>query len=333
MRINASGNVGIGTNDPSAAKVQVVGDQLIVSAASGTGGLGLQVKGTALSAIPAAQVQGYIAVGDSAIGVSGDLLIAPRTSVVASIRFITGTTPAERLKIDASGHLTPGADNTQNFGSGALRWATVYAGSGSINTSDERRKVLREGGDLTEAEYQAWSNVRVIIYRDKDSFDRKGDAARLHVGFSWQAIKAAFDAQGLDASEYGLWCEDPILAPVEKTRPANRQAVETVEQPFEEVQIVDGAPVLVRGVRSVDQPVFDAVQVTDADTGEPVLIDGVALLASVPVMEGFIESYSEMEPTGETIGALRYQECSVLEAAWLRRELAQIEARVAALEA
>jgi hypothetical protein len=54
---------------------------------------------------------------------------------------------------------------------------------------------------------------------------------------------------------------------------------------------------------------------------------------TVPVMEDFEEEFTEMEPTGETRGALRYQECAVLEAAWLRRQLALVEARVAALEA
>lgn len=259
----------------------------------------------------------------------------------------TGGTEGERLRIGTTGHTTPGADNTQDFGSGSLRWATIYAGTGTINTSDERCKVLREGGDLSEAEYLAWSAVRAIVYQDKDSFGRKGDAARLHVGYGWQAIRDAFAAQGLDASDYGLWCEDPILAPVEKSCPATRQAMKTVEQPFEEVQIVDGAPKLVRGARMVDQPMFEDVHVIDADTGEPVFfvppstapeaaepVESVSepLMARIPVMEDYEETYTEMEPTGETRGALRYQECAVIEAAWLRRQIALVDARVAAIE-
>ena len=290
---------------------------------------------------------------------------------------------ADRLIIDNSSNVVPGSDNVQNFGDGSRRWATIYAGTGTINTSDERYKVLREGGDLTEAEYLAWSDVRAIVYQDKDSYDRKGDDARLHVGYSWQTIRAAFAAQGLDANRYGLWCEDPVLAPVVKTRTAQRQAtdadgnplteavpvlddgepaleqvqaVETVEEAFAEVRMVDGEPVLVRGVRTVERPIFDAVQVKDADTGDLLFRapdpqseasengDPVPMMAAVPrmvsraktemvpVMEDFEEEFTEMAPTGETIGALRYQECAVLEAAWLRRQLALVEARVAALE-
>jgi hypothetical protein len=54
---------------------------------------------------------------------------------------------------------------------------------------------------------------------------------------------------------------------------------------------------------------------------------------TVPVMEEVEETFTEMEPTGETRGALRYSQCSVIEAAWLRRELAALAARVSALEA
>ena len=32
------------------------------------------------------------------------------------------------------------ADNTRTLGTGALRWSTVYAGTGTINTSDAREK-------------------------------------------------------------------------------------------------------------------------------------------------------------------------------------------------
>jgi hypothetical protein len=285
-----------------------------------------------------------------------------------------GGANTERLRLATGGDFTPGADNTQNFGSGSLRWATIFAGTGTINTSDERYKVLREGGELSDAEHRAWSAVRAIVYRDKDSFERKGDAARLHIGYSWQSIQAAFEAEGLDPARYGLWCEDALEAPVEKTRTATRpvegqtetvpvldddgqpvfeqiQETEEVEQPFEEVRMIDGAPVLVKGVRTVAQPVFDSVQIRDEDgelvftdpdpeTGDPVprmapvpRMISRAKTETVPVIEEVEETYTEMEPTGETRGALRYSQCSVIEAAWLRRELASLTARVSALEA
>ncbi len=50
----------------------------------------------------------------------------------------------DRLYVETAGHVRPGADNTQNLGSASYRWATVYAATGTINTSD-----LREKTDIT----------------------------------------------------------------------------------------------------------------------------------------------------------------------------------------
>lgn len=366
LRITSAGIAGFGTATPTAT----FGTTFHINGSSG-----------ACNRYSGTSVTGVVGVFDpSLIMIIGTLNDSALT---------LNTNDSERMRIASpSGHVTPGADNTQNFGSGSLRWGTIYAGTGTINTSDERFKVIREGGDLSEAEFAAWSNVRAIVYQDRDAFDRKGDDARLHVGYSWQAIAAAFTAQGLDANRYGLWCEDPMLAPVAKTRAARRQATdadgnlitevvpvlddagepvveqvqatEAIEQPFEEVRMIEGAPVLVRGTRTVDQLLFDSVQVKDEagellfdtpnpaedpETGELVQGRPVPRMAqvprmvakakteTVPVMEDFEEEFTEMEPTGETRGALRYQECAVLEAAWLRRQLALVEARVAALEA
>ena len=349
MRIISGGNVGIGTNNPL--------QKLVVS----SGANGFEFVPGATASLSTLQVYDRVA------GSYGGLTVDAAT-------FDFRPSGSSAMRIDASGYVTPGADNTQNFGSGSLRWATIFAGTGTINTSDERYKVLREGGDLSDAEHRAWSAVRAIVYRDKDSFERKGDAARLHIGYSWQSIQAAFKAEGLDPARYGLWCEDVLEAPVEKTRTATRpvegqtetvpvldddgqpvfeqvQETEDVEQPFEEVRMIDGAPVLVKGVRTVAQPVFDSVQIRDEDgelvftdpdpeTGEPIprmapvpRMITRAKTETVPVMEEVEETYTEMEPTGETRGALRYSQCSVIEAAWLRRELASLTARVSALEA
>ena len=36
----------------------------------------------------------------------------------------------------------------------------------------------------------------------------KGDAARTHVGIMAQDLQAAFATEGLDASDYAMWCSD-----------------------------------------------------------------------------------------------------------------------------
>lgn len=107
MRITSTGDVGIGTLTPS-SKLNVVGDQLIVGSSSGTTTLGIQIKPT-ISVIPVGQVHAYIGVGDTNIGTNGDLIIAPRTNVNASVRIYTGTSPSEKIRIDgATGNLGVG---------------------------------------------------------------------------------------------------------------------------------------------------------------------------------------------------------------------------------
>jgi hypothetical protein len=93
---DTNNRLGIGTASP-VSRLNIIGDQILAGAA-GTATLGLQIKGPAISAIPSAQVQGYIATGDSSMGVAGDLLIAPRTDATANVRFITGTAPTERMR-------------------------------------------------------------------------------------------------------------------------------------------------------------------------------------------------------------------------------------------
>lgn len=376
LYINPTGNVGIGTSLPTTAKL------VIDTSSAGSGASEIISLKTAYAPTSAHK---SIAWRDDSnvVGKIHTEYDGTTIDMVFGSLYNAAYSTDNRLIIKGNGHVTPGADNTQNFGSGSLRWATIYAGTGTINTSDERYKVLREGGDLSDAEFAAWSNVRAIVYQDKDSFERKGSAARLHVGYSWQSIQAAFEAEGLDAARYGLWCEDALEAPVEKTRMVSRpvegqtetipvlddegrpvfeqvQETEEVEQAFEEIRMIDGAPVLVKGVRTVAQPVFDSVHIRDEDgkllfdtpqpiedpeTGELVEGDPVPRMApvprmirkakteTVPVMEEVEETFTEMEPTGETRGALRYNQCSVIEAAWLRRELAALTARLSALEA
>jgi hypothetical protein len=102
MRLTSTG-LGIGTSSPY-KKLEVVGSGIAVGTNASASNLGIEILGTQNS-LPAAQIRGYIATGDSGIGVAGDLLIAPRTDVGTSIRFITGTTPTERMRLDSSGNL------------------------------------------------------------------------------------------------------------------------------------------------------------------------------------------------------------------------------------
>jgi hypothetical protein len=64
--------------------------------------------------------------------------------------------------------------------------------------------------NLDDAEKRVAIAIKSLIkkYRFKDSVLEKGDAARIHVGAVAQEVQAAFVAEGLDATQYALFCSD-----------------------------------------------------------------------------------------------------------------------------
>jgi hypothetical protein len=112
--------------------------------------------------------------------------------------------------LTVNGNICGVADNTKTCGTATFRWSTVYAGTGTINTSDEREK--RDIEDPSDAEIRAISRVlgQIRKYRWKDAYEEKGDGARIHFGVIAQEVLAAFEAEGLDARRYALFCEDPM---------------------------------------------------------------------------------------------------------------------------
>ena len=114
----------------------------------------------------------------------------------------------ERLRIDATGNTIAGADNTYNLGSAAKRWKEVFAGTGTINTSDRNDKEQIE--DLNAAEKAVAVALKGLIkkFKFKDAVAVKGDNSRIHVGVIAQEVQDAFTAQGLDAHNYGIFCSD-----------------------------------------------------------------------------------------------------------------------------
>lgn len=107
--------------------------------------------------------------------------------------------------LDGAGNAT---DNTIGLGSSSFRWSTVFAANGTINTSDATTK--QDVSELDAAEKRVAASVKTLIkkFRFIDAVEKKGDDARIHVGVIAQEVKAAFEAENLDAHRYGLFCED-----------------------------------------------------------------------------------------------------------------------------
>ena len=104
--------------------------------------------------------------------------------------------------------ITPPSDNGKTNGTAALRWSVVYAGTGTINTSDEREK--QQIADLDAAELRVALAIKGMVKKFKfnDAVTAKGDNARIHVGVIAQDVRGAFIAEGLDPTEYALFCYD-----------------------------------------------------------------------------------------------------------------------------
>lgn len=110
------------------------------------------------------------------------------------------------IVLDHTGNILPGANGTQNIGSGSSRFNNIYAANGTIQTSDEREKT--QISDLTDAVLDAWGDVRFAVFAFTGAVALKGADARMHTGVIAQQVVDAFAKHGLDASRYGLLCHD-----------------------------------------------------------------------------------------------------------------------------
>jgi hypothetical protein len=111
-----------------------------------------------------------------------------------------------RIQFFSTGSVGAGADNSQSLGTAALRWNQLYAGTATINTSDERSK--QDIAALPDAWLDAWGDIEWMGYRWRDAVAEKGEAARFHVGLIAQQVRDVFSAHGIDAMEIGLLCYD-----------------------------------------------------------------------------------------------------------------------------
>ena len=100
----------------------------------------------------------------------------------------------------------PSNDNWVSAGRPAARYSTVYAVTGTINTSDGRDKTppMKIDDNILDA----WGDVQLIAFQWLSSVAEKGELARWHFGVIAQQIKDAFAKKGIDGVRYGLLCYD-----------------------------------------------------------------------------------------------------------------------------
>lgn len=112
----------------------------------------------------------------------------------------TGSGYSSLLRLNAtSGTLDPQGDNTQKLGQASNRWSEVFAGTGTINTSDERAKA--DIASIPDAVLDAWADVEWCQFR-------YNGRNRLHIGLIAQHIRDVFERHGIDPFAYGVLCYD-----------------------------------------------------------------------------------------------------------------------------
>jgi hypothetical protein len=233
---------------------------------------------------------------------------------------VNGGTASTSLMIDGGNHLVPGSDNTQNLGSASLRYSTVYAGTGTINTSDETEKTI--AGEPDDAFFEAILSVPLVLFQWNDALERKGgEGARLHYGPGAQAVRDALLARGKDPARYALFCSDPLYAAVKKARSVERPVMHVVER--QEIVLEGGKAV--RRTVTREEPLVRMAPLHD-EAGSRVTDDaGAVVTVPVPVSETVLEEYEGMEPTGEERLGLRLDQFDRARTEAIRRKLAKLE--------
>lgn len=115
-----------------------------------------------------------------------------------------------------TGNLIPLTDNTYSCGQSGARWSQIWAGNGTIQTSDENAK--EQISEIDERVFKAWGRVKFCQYKFKNAVVKKGESARWHFGVIAQRVKEAFESEGLNAFDYGLLCWDKWDAIYEDVR-------------------------------------------------------------------------------------------------------------------
>ena len=103
-----------------------------------------------------------------------------------------------------SGGFKPQPDGTLNLGTAFQRWKTVYATTGTINTSDVREK--QQIRELSVKEVNVARSLKGLLraYKWNTDVAAHGNDAKINFGIIAQDVIAAFAAEGLDAMAYNL---------------------------------------------------------------------------------------------------------------------------------
>jgi hypothetical protein len=191
-----------------------------VTSVSGTGTVsGLTLSGTVTSSgsltlggtLSLTSGNVTTALGYTPLSPSGSVTISGSTfQSSGSLVALGNTSGTNGVFVNGGSAFAPNTDGVMTCGSSGFRWSTVYATTGTINTSDANQKT--EIADLTAAELAVARRIKGLFktFKFKDAVAAKGAGARKHIGVIAQDVQAAFAAEGLNANDYGVFCSDEV---------------------------------------------------------------------------------------------------------------------------
>lgn len=96
--------------------------------------------------------------------------------------------------------LRPLGDDELGLGTSGRRYTNIYSVNGAIQTSDANKKT--DINPIDDRVLDAWGAVAFRQFR------MKNDDKAIHIGVIAQQVDEAFQSYGLDARDYGLFCDD-----------------------------------------------------------------------------------------------------------------------------
>lgn len=101
-------------------------------------------------------------------------------------------------------HFGPAVDNVINLGNGSYRWAQLFAGTATIDTSDSNLKK-----NITYLEKNEALDLLKLLKPCTYQFNDK-EAGRTHYGLIAQDVKKMMDEKNISAHDFAPYCEDII---------------------------------------------------------------------------------------------------------------------------
>jgi hypothetical protein len=199
MRINSSGNVGIGTSSPD-----YKGHIQYTKTSDNTIGLRVEASATAYDGKVISWGEGTVENGVLGWADGFGLDSCYIASGIAGLRFQREFGSSPRITpCNNSGVLS---DNAIDLGASNARFDDIYATNTSIISSSDST-LKQDIEELTDAEERVAIACKGLLrkFRWISSVEEKGDDARIHFGIMAQDLRDAFTAEGLDAGRYGMF--------------------------------------------------------------------------------------------------------------------------------